>query len=123
MCVRCYCVCQVCQIRVGSWAYSKAEVDYQATPPPVLIPNYHHGAWWITRLNVYQEVYREVALAADYSMVVFEVYMKRNSLFYILNLIIPSFMMNAVMLVGHCKAICRNRGNTFITSSYVYASY
>ena len=86
---------QVCPLKFGSWAYDGFQVDLTNRSKSGDISAYiDSGEWTLVGMPVFRHEVYYACCAAPYPDVTFNVVIRRRPLFYLLNLLIPCFLIS-----------------------------
>ncbi|CAD6190568.1 unnamed protein product [Caenorhabditis auriculariae] len=96
---------QVCQVRLCSPYFAIEEIRmlaevYQAILDPDMISTMGNSEWSVVRLGSKVEQLKFFDHFGSMELVIFEIEIKRNPVYYIYMILIPSFIINAVSLIG-----------------------
>lgn len=92
---------QKCNLTFGSWAYHGLQVDFR--------PKYHYGdltsvqistTWDFMRLSAEKHVKYYRCCPEPYPEVLFQLEIQRKPLFYVVNIIIPTFLVTLIAVLA-----------------------
>ncbi|KAK2146877.1 hypothetical protein LSH36_581g04044 [Paralvinella palmiformis] len=92
---------QMCSLKVGSWAYDGLQVDVQKRDKPIDLENYiTNGEWELINAKVVRHVAYYACCPEPYPDVRFTLHIRRRTLYYTYNIIIPCIMLSSLSLLG-----------------------
>ncbi|XP_033108432.1 neuronal acetylcholine receptor subunit alpha-3-like isoform X2 [Anneissia japonica] len=90
---------QICRMKFGSWAHDKLQVDIISAVTKGEIDSYQpNGEWDLIDIDINREEDKFSCCPNAYSTLTFSLKVKRNSDFYIYNLILPYLMISLLSI-------------------------
>jgi hypothetical protein len=95
---------QVCAIQIGSWTMSSNQFDFKLTDSQIYMNDFNPNAVWdLTKYDTSTTIIldRFYHVYSDYTMqsANLNLYLSRKPLYYVINLILPSLVLNVANLV------------------------
>ncbi|XP_025078112.1 neuronal acetylcholine receptor subunit alpha-10-like [Pomacea canaliculata] len=91
---------QVCKMKLGSWAYDGFQVDVVNRSSGVDLSNYvTNGEWELLRVDAVRNVVTYPCCPEPFPDVTFTIYLRRRTLYYTYNVIIPCVMLSTLTLL------------------------
>ncbi|CAL1530224.1 unnamed protein product [Lymnaea stagnalis] len=91
---------QVCSMKLGSWAYDGFQVDVDNRSVPVDLSNYvSNGEWHLISVTAKRNVVYYPCCTEPFHDVTFTVHLRRRTLYYTHNVIIPCVMLSSLTLL------------------------
>ena len=91
---------QLCTIRIGSWIYNNEWIDYKSSQDSIDMTEYIHNSEWELGYFNFQKVPYSLAMnGKSQSDLTFEVHLRRQTFFYIFNIIVPCIMLSILTLL------------------------
>lgn len=92
---------QVCKMKMGSWAYDGLQVDVFNRTNPVDLSNFvSNGEWELVNVKVLRNIVYYPCCPEPFPDVTFMVHIRRRTLYYTYNVIIPCIMLSILTLLG-----------------------
>ena len=92
---------QTCSLKLGSWAYDGLQVDVLKRDKPIDVSNYvSNGEWDLINVKVIRNVEYYSCCPEPYPDVNFTLHIRRRTLYYTYNVIIPCIMLSSLTLLG-----------------------
>ena len=92
---------QMCFLKLGSWAYDGFQVDVLKREKPIDLSNYvSNGEWELLNVQVLRNVQYYSCCPEPYPDVTFSLHMRRRTLYYTYNVIIPCIMLSCLTVLG-----------------------
>ncbi|CAB3410237.1 unnamed protein product [Caenorhabditis bovis] len=100
---------QVCYLKFGSWTYNGLALDLS-----IISEDEHEensidlstyttsGEWHLTRAPAVKDIKYNSCCPEPYSTVTFYLFLRRRTLFYLFNIILPSLLISIMTLMGFC---------------------
>ncbi|XP_077985820.1 neuronal acetylcholine receptor subunit alpha-10-like [Glandiceps talaboti] len=108
---------QACELKFGSWSYDDTAIDMVAAHDAGDTKMYiRNGEWEL--IGIFAERNEEIHCCPDpFIDVTYTVQIRRRSLFYIFNLVLPAVLLFILVLVGfYLPSDCGERMTLFVTS-------
>tara|TARA_B100000787_G_C16184481_1_gene293790 strand:+ start:194 stop:1243 length:1050 start_codon:yes stop_codon:yes gene_type:complete len=91
---------QVCTYKFGSWVYDSSKINLTDNSNLIDLSHYQNNQEWkLTNTNSRIESRIYTCCDEPYQTAIFNVTLKRNSGYYVLNIIIPAFATSTLMLI------------------------
>ncbi|GFO36922.1 neuronal acetylcholine receptor subunit alpha-6 [Plakobranchus ocellatus] len=91
---------QLCRMKLGSWAYDGFQVDVYNRTVPVDLSNYvSNGEWQLMNVKVKRNVVYYPCCPEPFPDVIFTIHLRRRTLYYTYNVIIPCVMLSCLTLL------------------------
>ncbi|XP_076465482.1 neuronal acetylcholine receptor subunit alpha-10-like [Babylonia areolata] len=91
---------QVCTMKLGSWAYDGLQVDVVNRSEGVDLSNYvSNGEWQLLNVTAVRSVVRYSCCPEPFPDVRFVLYLRRRTLYYTYNVLIPCVMLSTLTLL------------------------
>ncbi|XP_059169119.1 neuronal acetylcholine receptor subunit alpha-10-like isoform X2 [Physella acuta] len=91
---------QVCSMKLGSWAYDGFQVDVDNRSVPVDLTNYvSNGEWHLISVKAKRNVVYYPCCPEPFPDVTFTIHLRRRTLYYTHNVIIPCVMLSTLTLL------------------------
>ncbi|KAL4233376.1 hypothetical protein ACF0H5_008057 [Mactra antiquata] len=92
---------QVCKLKMGSWAYDGFQVDLYARDNPVDLSTFvSNGEWELIKVKAVRNVIVYPCCPEPFPDVTFYIHIRRRTLYYTYNVIIPCVMLSTLTLSG-----------------------
>ena len=92
---------QICTLKLGSWAYDGFQVDVTNRSASIDLTNYvSNGEWELLDVIVRRNVEYYTCCPEPYPDVTFTLHIRRRTLYYTYNVIIPCIMLSILTLLG-----------------------
>lgn len=92
---------QICRMKLGSWAYDGYQVDVHDSAKAIDLDNYvSNGEWKLVDVKVKRNVVFYACCQEPFPDVTFYIHMRRRTLYYTYNVIIPCVMLSILTLMG-----------------------
>lgn len=92
---------QLCKMKFGSWAYDGSQVDVFNTTKGVDLTNFvRNGEWELLSVKSIRHNIRYPCCSEMFPDVTFWIHLKRRTLYYTYNVIIPCVMLSILTMVG-----------------------
>ena len=92
---------QICKLKLGSWAYDGFQVDVQKREKAIDLGNFIvNGEWELLDVKAVRNVAYYSCCPEPYPDVTFVLNMRRRTLYYTYNVIIPCVMLSCLTLLG-----------------------
>lgn len=92
---------QVCKMKFGSWAYDGFQVDVLNRSTGVELSNFvHNGEWELVDVKAIRNVVHYPCCPEPFPDVTFTIHIRRRTLYYTYNIIIPCVMLSVLTLLG-----------------------
>ncbi|XP_064620948.1 neuronal acetylcholine receptor subunit alpha-10-like [Lineus longissimus] len=92
---------QICLLKFGSWAYDGTQVDVFNRSNGVDLKNYvSNGEWELIDVKVVRNYVIYSCCPEPYPDITFTLHMRRRTLYYTYNVIVPCIMLSALTLLG-----------------------
>ncbi|GFR96694.1 neuronal acetylcholine receptor subunit alpha-6 [Elysia marginata] len=91
---------QLCKMKLGSWAYDGFQVDVYNRTVPVDLSNYvSNGEWQLMTVTAKRNVVHYPCCPEPFPDVIFTIHLRRRTLYYTYNVIIPCVMLSCLTLL------------------------
>ncbi|KAH9518333.1 Acetylcholine receptor subunit alpha-type acr-16 [Bulinus truncatus] len=91
---------QICSMKLGSWAYDGFQVDVDNRSVPVDLSNYvSNGEWHLISVTAKRNVVYYPCCPEPFPDVTFTIHLRRRTLYYTHNVIIPCVMLSSLTLL------------------------
>ncbi|KAK0051337.1 nicotinic acetylcholine receptor subunit type D [Biomphalaria pfeifferi] len=91
---------QICSMKLGSWAYDGFQVDVDNRSVPVDLSNYvSNGEWHLISVTAQRNVVFYPCCPEPFPDVTFTIHLRRRTLYYTHNVIIPCVMLSSLTLL------------------------
>ncbi|NP_001267772.1 acetylcholine receptor subunit alpha-type acr-16-like precursor [Aplysia californica] len=91
---------QICNMKLGSWAYDGFQVDVNNRSVPVDLSNYvSNGEWHLVSVTAKRNVVYYPCCPEPFPDVIFTIHLQRRTLYYTYNVIIPCVMLSSLTLL------------------------
>ena len=91
---------QNCTLKLGSWAYDGFQVDVLERDKPIDLTNFvSNGEWEMIDVTTIRNVQYYSCCPEPYPDVTFHLHMRRRTLYYTYNVIIPCIMLSCLTLL------------------------
>ncbi|CAJ0915410.1 unnamed protein product, partial [Mesorhabditis belari] len=92
---------QTCHMIFGSWTSDNKDIDYHPHTMEVGTSNYLiNEGWTLMGTQVERHEMKYVCCPNNYTLLDFTLYLKRRPLFYLVNLVIPTFIITLIAITG-----------------------
>lgn len=92
---------QICALKLGSWAYDGFQVDIFNRATPIDLTNFvGHGEWELIDSKAVRNVVIYPCCNEPFPDVTFTLHIRRRTIYYLYNVIIPSVMLSSLALLG-----------------------
>lgn len=92
---------QKCKLKLGSWAYDGFQVDVFSRENPVDLSNFvSNGEWKLINVEAIRNVIIYPCCIEPFPDVTFIIHIRRRTLYYMYNVIIPCVMLSTLTLTG-----------------------
>lgn len=92
---------QTCKLKMGSWAYDGFQVDVFSREKPVDLSNFvSNGEWELIKVKAVRNVITYPCCPEPFIDVTFYIHIRRRTLYYTYNVIIPCVMLSTLTLSG-----------------------
>ncbi|XP_045215710.1 neuronal acetylcholine receptor subunit alpha-10-like isoform X1 [Mercenaria mercenaria] len=92
---------QRCKLKMGSWAYDGFQVDLYARDNPVDLSTFvSNGEWELIKVEAIRNVITYPCCPEPFPDVTFYIHIRRRTLYYTYNVIIPCVMLSTLTLSG-----------------------
>ncbi|XP_064618674.1 neuronal acetylcholine receptor subunit alpha-10-like isoform X2 [Lineus longissimus] len=92
---------QICTLKMGSWAYDGFQVDVTNRSDDIDLTNYvDNGEWFLMNTQVKRNVVNYPCCPEPFPDVTFGLHLRRRTLYYTFNVIIPCVILSSLTLVG-----------------------
>ncbi|XP_002732719.3 neuronal acetylcholine receptor subunit alpha-9-like [Saccoglossus kowalevskii] len=91
---------QNCQMKFASWSYHGGYIDIIPSNKSNIDRFISNGEWTIEKMEVKRNVAHYVCCDEPFPDVTYTLHFKRRSNFYVINIILPSFLASIMMCVG-----------------------
>jgi nicotinic acetylcholine receptor len=92
---------QICTLKFGSWAYDGTQVDVFNRSNGIDLKNYvSNGEWELIEVKVIRNYVIYSCCPEPYPDITFTLHMRRRTLYYTYNVIVPCIMLSALTLLG-----------------------
>ncbi|KAK3097031.1 hypothetical protein FSP39_005744, partial [Pinctada imbricata] len=92
---------QICKMKMGSWAYDGFQVDVFNRSNGVDLTNFvSNGEWQLIKVDSVRNVVRYPCCTTTFPDVTFFLHIRRRTLYYTYNVIIPCVMLSMLTLLG-----------------------
>ncbi|XP_070551991.1 neuronal acetylcholine receptor subunit alpha-10-like [Ptychodera flava] len=109
---------QRCELKFGSWSYDGASIDLYPAPSSGSLESYvPNGEWDVLKFPSVRHVLNYTCCPNPFIDVTYTVHIRRRSMFYIFNLVLPAILLFILVLVGfYLPSDCGERMTLFVTS-------
>lgn len=92
---------QTCWLKFGSWAYDGLQVDVLKRDQAIDLSNYvHNGEWELINVKIVRNVEYYSCCPEPYPDVTFTLHIRRRTLYYTYNVLVPCIMLSILTLLG-----------------------
>ncbi|XP_052822185.1 acetylcholine receptor subunit alpha-type acr-16 [Octopus bimaculoides] len=92
---------QICRMKLGSWAYDGFQVNVHDSEKAIDLDNFvSNGEWLLVDVKVKKNVVYYACCDEPFPDVTFYIHMRRRTLYYTYNVIIPCVMLSILTLMG-----------------------
>lgn len=92
---------QSCKLKMGSWAYDGFQVDLYAREHPVDLSTFvSNGEWELLKVEAIRNVITYPCCPEPFPDVTFYIHIRRRTLYYTYNVVIPCIMLSTLTLSG-----------------------
>ncbi|KAL3865574.1 hypothetical protein ACJMK2_042949 [Sinanodonta woodiana] len=92
---------QICKLKLGSWAYDGTQVDVFKRAQPVDLSNFvGNGEWELINVRAVRNVVYYPCCTTPFPDVTFTIHIRRRTLYYTYNVIVPCIMLSILTLAG-----------------------
>ena len=96
---------QVCKLKIGSWTYDGHQVDLLNVSDKMDLQQYTvNGGWDLLATRTQRNQIYYPCCDEPYPDVTFTLYLRRRTLYYMLNIVVPCILLSCLALLG--KYIC-----------------
>ncbi|CAI4227023.1 unnamed protein product [Auanema sp. JU1783] len=92
---------QTCHMIFGSWTSDNMDIDYDSLAKEVGTSNYlPNEGWSLMATGALRKEVKYVCCPNNYTLLDFTLYLRRRPLFYLVNLVIPTFIITLIAITG-----------------------
>lgn len=92
---------QICLLKLGSWAYDGFQVDVMNRTTDIDLSNYvDNGEWILIDTKAVRKVVHYPCCPEPFPDVTFYIHMRRRTLYYMFNVIVPCILLSTLSLAG-----------------------
>ncbi|WAQ98028.1 ACHA7-like protein [Mya arenaria] len=92
---------QICKLKLGSWAYDGFQVDLFSREHPVDLSNFvSNGEWELIHVSAIRNQITYPCCPEHFPDITFHIHIRRRTLYYTYNVIIPCVMLSMLALSG-----------------------
>nr|XP_006814004.1 PREDICTED: neuronal acetylcholine receptor subunit alpha-9-II-like [Saccoglossus kowalevskii] len=91
---------QRCVFKFASWSYHGGLIDYEVDPTSNIDRFTQNGEWEVLEMPVEKRTEKYVCCPELFPDVTYTIHLRRRSMFYIVNIILPSFLASILISVG-----------------------
>ena len=92
---------QNCYFKFGSWTYDETNIILRNKSSHGQLDSYiKNGEWFLEGVNSYSKTITYECCVENYPFVMFEIYLRRRTLYFIVNLIFPCILISFMTVVG-----------------------